>query len=91
MATVAADLEYDIVSCLKEAFPGAEVTDFGRPARGRRIGGLLVWDGFDGLSQLERQNRVWAALRERLDVPALQEISLIMTFTPRELAALDAD
>lgn len=53
-----------------------------------RIGGFIEWDGFDGLSQRERQSRVWAVLRGNLPVEDQQRITAILTLTPLEQQAI---
>ena len=49
-----------------------------------RIGGYIVWAGFDGLPQRERQCVVWKALRDTLLPTEQQHVSAILTLTPHE-------
>ena len=76
---------------LQETFPGAAVRDLGRPAGSRRIGGLLLWDDFEGLDQIDRQRKLWGLLRAQLTPEEQREVSLIITLTPREFEAIMAD
>lgn len=71
-------------------FPGAELVDFGFDPGGR-VAGVVAWTGFDGLAQIDRQQRLWAALRARFDRDDLRLVGMILTFTPRELQSIDAD
>jgi len=56
-----------------------------------RVSGYVIWDGFGGLSQLERQSLLWQALRRELSPDAQMGISAILTLTPREKARIDAN
>jgi len=76
---------------LERSFPQAEISDLGRPTRESRVGGVIVWDGFAGKTQLERQRVLWDALRDSLRSDELLDVGLILTLTPRESQALGAD
>lgn len=56
----------------------------------RRVGGLLVWDGFVGREQIERQRTVWRVLREHLTPEEQLQVSAILTLTPEEMTAARA-
>jgi hypothetical protein len=73
------------------AFGGARLVDFGPPPDGRRMGGVLVWDGFADLAPMDRQERLWGVLRTSLSPDELRQLSLILTVTEDELAAITAD
>ena len=77
---------------LNEAFaldlPGVIVHELGRRRRGGRIQGTIEWEGFEGLTMLDRQNRVWDALQARFTAEQLRAVGLISTFTPAEQHAL---
>lgn len=51
------------------------------------VGGVLVSERFAGQSQEGRQNALWDGLRKHLEPDELERIVLIMTMTPREIAA----
>jgi hypothetical protein len=79
-------LTNDLRQLLKNHFPGAQVklTSF-RP--GDRVGGTLIWDGFDSQPQIDRQT----LLRKVIDaLPPDQQlkVSFIMTVTPEEFTTL---
>ncbi|MBM3477257.1 MAG: hypothetical protein FJX75_28655 [Armatimonadetes bacterium] len=76
---------------LQRSFPQAEISDLGRPTRESRVGGVLVWDGFAGRTQLQRQQMLWEALRRDLTADELLDVGFIVTVTPRESQAVWAD
>ena len=49
------------------------------------IGGFIVSSRFEGSSQIERQERLWIGLKERLPVETLHRIVSILTMTPAEV------
>ena len=54
-----------------------------------KISGLIAWEGFEGMEAIDRQSGLYALLRKRLGAEA-QRLSLIFTYTPAELRAMDA-
>ena len=57
-----------------------------------RVGGFLIWDGFDGINQHERQHQVWEMMRSELSSEALQRVIAVLTLTPlEEKVMLDDD
>ena len=79
-----------IAGLLRASFPGLVVVELDCPPGGRRITGVVTWEGFRDLSQLERQNRLWEALRKSLTEAEQRAIGMLLTFTPEELASIDA-
>jgi hypothetical protein len=67
-------------------FPGsaAELEQV-RPLQ--KVGGFLIWEGFEGQEQLERQRAVSRAIRQ-LDPGAQLQLSTILTVTPEEIAVM---
>ena len=49
-----------------------------------RIGGYLIWEGFDGVHFRERQKRIWKVLRQHLSVNEQERITAILALTPNE-------
>lgn len=90
MTQQAVSLEDKITEVVIRGFPGAGVVDLGR-AFGDRITGVVVWDGFKGHPHLDRQTDLWRALRRSIPGEELTAVAILMTFTPEELAAIDAD
>lgn len=72
---------------LASHFNGAEVT-LKRYRSGAGIGGQLVWDGFEGEMQIDRQVRLRRAIREGLTPEEQAQVSFILTLTPHEAASL---
>ncbi len=78
-----------VSAALGKAFPGCEAKlEVVRPAK--RIGGVLVWEGFGGVEQIDRQRLVREALDAAIHGPDRKAISLILTLTPTELRVMKA-
>ncbi len=74
----------DLRRLLQQSFPGARVklTRFGD-----KVGGSLIWSGFDKELQIDRQTR----LREVIDQLRHEQqlkVSFILTLTPAEHSSL---
>jgi len=66
-------------------FPGAELElELAGP---RRVGGLMVWDGFIGQEQIDRQKALWQVIRSSLSPEEQLRVSAVLTMTPEEMAA----
>lgn len=50
-----------------------------------RLSGALVWDGFRGMDFVDRQERVWSAIRDSIETDASQ-VSTLITLTLAEAA-----
>ena len=53
-----------------------------------KLSGHVLWSGFAGMPDKERQRVLWKKLRESLSPPELLSLSLILTFTPQEYDAI---
>ncbi len=71
---------------LLRAFPGAEVRLRRKPAN--RVGGSLVWEGFDTQMQIDRQVQLRQAIGAALSPDQQPLVSFILTLTPDEEAIL---
>jgi len=74
-------LRQKIRRVLKQEFPKADIT-IDRP--GSKVTGLIVWQGFDGLEQIDRQSHLWKILRSRLSPDEQFKIAAILTMAPVE-------
>jgi hypothetical protein len=75
---------------LRKEFPGCSPElEQVRPLK--KVGGFLVWDGFEELEQLERQRRLSKALRKHLSPDELAGVTTILTMTPNEVAVMRED
>ena len=81
-------MEQEILDALRAQFPDVQggitlesATD--------RYNGYLLSEGFQGLSFVERQRRVFNILREVVG-PETQHISMLFTYTPAEYEQLQA-
>lgn len=79
----------NLTSLLGQKFPGAKVEL--EEASGTRFGGFLIWDGFEGKEQIDRQTQVWDILRHELAREEQRRISALFTITPDEAAAMQED
>ena len=76
-----------LTALLKQNFPGAEIElERARPAP--RVGGFLIWDGFERMDQTKRQTHVWQVLRESLSAEDQGRITAILTVTPAEISVM---
>lgn len=87
MAPLAVDtFPAHLTTLFEEHFPGSALhLD---QATAPRIGGFLVWDRFEGVSQRERQRKVWSVLRDNLPVEDQRRITAVLTLTPLEQEAI---
>ena len=67
---------------LERVFPGATVEL--EVAAPEKVGGFLIWNGFDQVDQVERQRRLWTAIRGELSREDQLRITAILTLTPDE-------
>jgi acid stress-induced BolA-like protein IbaG/YrbA len=49
-----------------------------------KVGGFVISRTFAGISQMERQEKLWSQLGERLDPEKLRDIVSLLTMTPEE-------
>ena len=68
---------------LKTEFAGAS-TDIDITVPGHKVGGYLIWKGFTGLEQIDRQEKLWNFINEKLTPDERKSISILMTLTPVE-------
>lgn len=70
-------------SLLLAEFPDAEVVlEQASPAE--KVGGFLIWSGFDGMEQIDRQQRLSDVIRSKLPREDQLRITAIFTVTPDE-------
>ncbi|MDO8587380.1 MAG: hypothetical protein Q7T82_10095 [Armatimonadota bacterium] len=80
-------MEQKVMDILRESFPGIELDIDVLPDG--RISGSVVWEGFTGLDQVDRQDKLRSVLREKLGADA-QQVGVLLTYTPDELRAMHA-
>lgn len=72
---------------LASKFPGSTPElDQAKPLK--KVGGFLIWAGFDGMEQIKRQRALSRALREGLTPKELALVTTILTITPGEAEAM---
>ena len=68
---------------LQQEFPGSiPELEVVKPLQ--KVGGFLLWDGFDDLDQLDRQRKVSEVIREQLPPHEAVRVTTIFTMTPAE-------
>ncbi len=80
-------MEQQIAQILTQAFPGMTI-DLDE-TRGPRVQGRIVWDGFTGKDQVDRQTTVRERLKQELGAEA-QQVGVLLTYTPTEIEAMQA-
>lgn len=82
------DIIQKLTAIVSQFFPGSEVElDRVDP---ERVSGLLIWDGFQGQSHIERQRRVWQVLRKELTPSEQSHVAALMSLTRDETTAARA-
>lgn len=56
-----------------------------------KVGGFLIWDGFEGREQIDRQRAVSRVVREALPTDQQSQVTTILTLTPDEAEAMRAE
>ncbi len=72
-----------LTDAFKSSFAGAEVNLKTYPPD-RRIGGNVVWDGFDDMDFLDRQREIHRVVAAALDEAGQMRTSMILAFTPTD-------
>jgi hypothetical protein len=68
---------------LARAFDGAIINlDPASPAE--KVGGIVIWDGFEGMEQIERQRLLASKIREGLSPAEQLKVTAILTLTNAE-------
>lgn len=83
------DLPDRLTYLLRQNFPGAEISF--DPVYAPKLGGLIVWQGFDNLEQLARQHQLWSVLRAHLVPDEQLRVTAILTMTPTEMAIMNEE
>ena len=72
----------DLKQLLRENFPDSKVK-LSVYTPSNMVGGTLIWDGFDGQPQIDRQTRLREVV-EGIPQQDRQKVSFILTITPDE-------
>lgn len=73
----------EIEDIFRRELPGSEPA-LEAFAASTKVGGYLVWNGFSGKEQTERQSSVRRVMRQHLSPEDLVRVSLVLTLTPNE-------
>jgi hypothetical protein len=85
-----ATLNDKLKRALASRFHGAEVK-LTRTGGGTRVGGTLVWNGFQDMAQIDRQVELRRAIDDALSEGEQLQVSFILTVTPAELESITTD
>ncbi|MCK4515194.1 MAG: hypothetical protein KAU31_08050 [Spirochaetaceae bacterium] len=77
------ELMNQLRTLLLAEFPDAEVV-LEQASPTEKVGGFLIWSGFDGMEQIDRQQRLAAVIRSKLSRADQLRITAILTVTPDE-------
>lgn len=70
---------------LNKAFSGAKIVlDPASPGSKRTVG-QVVWKGFSGVDQIDRQEKLWKALKTQLTNEERAKVTVILTLAPEEV------
>ena len=81
------ELRERLTGLLRRQFTGADI----RWDTDDRLVGLLIWQGFEGYSQTERQRRLWETLRREVPLDDQSRILGLLTVTPSEQRVMDRE
>lgn len=68
---------------LQRQFPGS-MPELEQVKPLQKVGGYLLWDGFEDLEQLDRQRKLSRVIREYLSPDDASRITTVFTLTPAE-------
>jgi len=88
--TMATTLNDKLRRALAARFPGADLK-LTRSGHGKRLGGTLVWSGFEDTAQIDRQVELRRAIDDALSDEEQLLVSFILTVTPDELESITND
>ncbi len=77
------ELAEEITALVEANFDGAQADV--APISEYKVSGTILWDGFDEQSQSERQQMLWAFLRNHLSPQQQMGIATLLTFTQMEV------
>lgn len=68
---------------LEREFPGSTI-ELEQASPLDKVGGILIWDGFDQMDQFDRQRLLTKRIRDNLKRDEQIRITTILTLTPAE-------
>ncbi len=80
-------MEQRVTHILQQAFRGMEVELY--EMSNGRLSGTVIWQGFDGEEQGDRQHLIREALQSALGAEA-QEVGVLLAYTPHEMRVMQA-
>jgi len=72
-----------VAEVLQREFPGSTPElEQARPLQ--KVGGYLIWSGFEGVEQIDRQRQLTGAIKRNLPAHEQLLVTTILTMTPQE-------
>ncbi len=81
------ELKRKVELIIQQHFHGADVSLEEIPHT-KRLSGHVLWEGFDGMTALERQRELRRTLRHDLEKEEELQLSVLLTLTPAELDSI---
>lgn len=78
-----------IKQILEKDLPEAKI-EISRDPDSEKVGGRVIWEGFQGYNARQRQDRVFRLLRRQITMTQAKDISYIFTYTPNEYTLMSA-
>jgi hypothetical protein len=82
-----AQVKSRIDELLTRRFPGSSAELEVYPET-HKVGGYLIWDGFEAIEPLDRQRQLHQVLREEIGKNYRSEVTSIFAMTPAEVAVM---
>ena len=79
-----------IKQTLEKELPGAKA-EISRDPDSEKVGGRVIWAGFQGGTARQRQERIFRPLRRQITPAQAREISFIFSYTPYEYEQMQAE
>ncbi len=74
-----------LIKTLKQEFPGAD-TDIEITVPGQKVGGFVIWDGFEDMDSVDRHELMWERLEQRLTKDECRSVNALFAMTTSEMA-----
>jgi hypothetical protein len=84
------ELIQSLTRLLEREFPGS-IPELEQIKPLQKVGGFLIWSGFDGVEQIDRQRQLSGALKRNLLPDQQRQVTTILTLTPEESALMNAE
>jgi hypothetical protein len=84
------ELIHELTLVLLREFPGS-MPELEQAKPLQKVGGYLIWNGFEGIEQIDRQRQLTAAIKRTLPPSEQLRVTTILTVTPEESELMRAE